>query len=108
MPFPFPAFSTAKQKKLLFQSACELEYACGEAINSLQIRQTASFYPVRFEEPVTEGTRKEWGCWLSLLACAGPVATGEGGQGSEDPGHALGIGELYVTPLKCTWIMALP
>src|SRR5258706_4408450 len=99
MPFPFPAFSTAKQKGFLFQSACKLEYASGEAINSLQIGQTPSFYPNRFEEPVAEGKPTEGCRWLSLPAREGPVATGGGGQGREEAEHALGIGGLYVTPI---------
>ena len=62
VPFQFPAFSTAKQKRLLFQSAYKLEYASGEAINSLQIGQTPSIYPSQFEEPVAEGIPKEGDC----------------------------------------------
>ena len=80
MSFPFPAFSTAEQKGFLSQSTWRLEYLCCKALNSLQIRVSASYYPGQFEEPVAEGIPKEGGCWLSLPACAGPTSTGEGGQ----------------------------
>jgi len=99
MSFPFPAFSTAEQKRFLSQSAWRLEYLCCKALNSLQIRLSASNYPSQFEEPVAEGISKEGGRWLSLPACAGPVATGEGAQRREQP-----EGGPYVTPLKSTWI----
>jgi hypothetical protein len=59
MPFPFPAFSTAEQNSLLSQLVWYIDSVCGEVLTSFQIRQTASLYPIRFEETVTEGKPKE-------------------------------------------------
>lgn len=96
MPFPFAAFSIAEQKSLFSQSAGKFKSVCDEITISIQIRQPASIYPSRFEETVAEGKPKGQGWWLSLPACARPIATGASGNEREEPQHALGVGGLYV------------
>jgi hypothetical protein len=52
MPCPFPTFSAAQQDSFLSQPSWEV-------LNSFQIRQNASLYPIQFEETVAEGNPKE-------------------------------------------------